>query len=141
MADLTIITRHPSIKIATGNVSEAHTVYNKGGEPLTFGAVVRVTRGSRIIEHIDAEGPTLTLNSGESGTIDVTGVSGAVAVGYFERQDQVTNTGDLLITEVGIITAKEDGPWCRSVQTGAGCTKDGDSGKAGTKGGKGRGKK
>ena len=103
MADFTMIGRHPSIFRITNDVSEAHTVYNKSGETVTAGVIVNVHRGNQIIQHLD-DATLVELKSGDSVSLDPTGVSGAVGVGFSSRRLQVDNTAVIEVVESGVVS-------------------------------------
>jgi TRAP-type mannitol/chloroaromatic compound transport system substrate-binding protein len=91
MAAFTIQGRHPAIFRVTDNVAETHDVTNNTPTTFLAGVIVNVTQGSFQIQHLDAN-TLVEVAPGATVTIDPTGVSGAVGVGFNDNNDQVTAT-------------------------------------------------
>jgi len=91
MADFTIQGRHPAIFRVTEDVSGAHNVTNSTPSVVIGGVIVNATRGSYQVQHLDAD-TLVEIKPGATVSIDPTGVTGAVGVGFTDNNDQVRGT-------------------------------------------------
>ena len=91
MADFTIQGRHPAIFRVTDNVGEAHNVTNNTPTTFVAGVIVNVTMGDYQVQHIDAT-TAVEVKAGATVSIDPTGVSGALGIGFTDNNEQVVST-------------------------------------------------
>lgn len=91
MADFTIQGRHPAIFRVTDNVSEAHNVINNTPTTFVAGVIVNVTMGDYQVQHIDSA-TAVEVKAGATVSIDPTGVSGALGIGFTDNNEQVVST-------------------------------------------------
>jgi len=91
MAAFTIQGRHPAIFRITDNVAETHDVTNSSPTTFLAGVIVNVTTGTYPVQHLDAD-TLVEVGPGETVTIDPTGVTDAVGVGFSDNNDQVRST-------------------------------------------------
>ena len=91
MAAFTIQGRHPAIFRVTDNVAETHDITNITPTTFLAGVIVNVTKGDFQVQNLDA-GTLVEVAPGATVTIDPTGVTGAVGIGFNDNNEQATAT-------------------------------------------------
>ena len=109
MANFELVNRHNSISQITTDVSAAHTITNNTAEFIVAGVLVEVHtgRGRFPIIHID-DATAVEIAPGESATIDPTGVTGAIGVGFIGAKASVDSTADFTISR-SVATPRKSG--------------------------------
>jgi hypothetical protein len=91
MADFTIQGRHPAIFRITDDVTGAHNVTNSSPTTFLAGVIVNVTTGSYPVQHLDTD-TLVEVGPGATVSIDPSGVTGAVGIGFSDNNEQAQST-------------------------------------------------